>query len=105
MATVGTAALFVTLATHVHAQAPPPRPCGPLAAESESLTDARIAIVQDALQLTPEQQKCWPPIEQAIPASEQNTDEAHQKARPRDWTSYAALLLWNSCATADLSPI
>jgi len=30
------------------------------------LTDARIGIVKATLQLTPEQQKFWPPIEEAI---------------------------------------
>ena len=32
------------------------------------LTDARIAMTKAALQLTPEQQKFWPPIEEAIRA-------------------------------------
>jgi len=32
------------------------------------LTDARIGIVKSALQLTPEQQKFWPPVEEAIRA-------------------------------------
>jgi hypothetical protein len=31
-----------------------------------ALTDARIAIVKATLQLTPDQEKYWPPIEQAI---------------------------------------
>ncbi len=31
-----------------------------------ALTDARIAIVKATLQLTPDQEKFWPPIEQAI---------------------------------------
>jgi hypothetical protein len=33
-----------------------------------ALTDARIGMVKAALQLTPEQQKFWPPIEEAIRA-------------------------------------
>jgi hypothetical protein len=33
-----------------------------------ALTDARINMVKAALQLTPEQQKFWPPIEEAIRA-------------------------------------
>ena len=32
------------------------------------LTDARIGIVRAALQLTPEQEKLWPPVEEAIRA-------------------------------------
>ena len=34
--------------------------------ELSFLTDARIAMTKAALQLTPEQQKFWPPIEEAI---------------------------------------
>jgi hypothetical protein len=36
------------------------------AADWNALTDARIAIVKAALQLTPEQEKYWPAIEEAI---------------------------------------
>ena len=38
------------------------------AADLEHLTDARIEIVKAALQLTPDQEKLWPPIEEAIRA-------------------------------------
>ena len=34
----------------------------------KTLTDARIAVVKAALQLTPEQEKLWPPVEEAIRA-------------------------------------
>ena len=33
------------------------------------LTDARIGIVKAALQLTPEQEKLWPPVEEAVRAN------------------------------------
>src|SRR5262245_56635515 len=36
--------------------------------ELNILTDARIGMTKAALQLTPEQQKFWPPIEEAIRA-------------------------------------
>jgi LTXXQ motif family protein len=36
------------------------------AADWDALTDARIKIVKAALQLTPDQEKYWPPIEEAI---------------------------------------
>src|SRR4051812_36938414 len=36
------------------------------ATELEALTDARIAIVKFALQMTPEQEKLWPAVEEAI---------------------------------------
>ena len=38
------------------------------AADLENLTDARIEIVKAALQLAPDQEKLWPPIEDAIRA-------------------------------------
>jgi hypothetical protein len=37
-----------------------------------ALTDARIAIVKGTLQLTPDQEKYWPAIEEAIRARAQN---------------------------------
>jgi LTXXQ motif family protein len=40
-------------------------------ADLNVLTDARIGIVKAALQLTPEQQKFWPPVEEAIRARAQ----------------------------------
>ena len=36
------------------------------ATELETLTDARIALVKAVLQLTPEQEKFWPAVEEAI---------------------------------------
>jgi len=39
--------------------------------ELNMLTDARIGMTKAALQLTPEQQKFWPPIEEAIRARSQ----------------------------------
>jgi LTXXQ motif family protein len=39
--------------------------------ELNILTDARIGMTKAALQLTPEQQKFWPPIEEAIRARAQ----------------------------------
>src|SRR5262249_19633413 len=36
------------------------------ASDVDKLTDARIKIVKTTLQLTPEQEKLWPPIETAI---------------------------------------
>jgi hypothetical protein len=44
----------------------------------EHLTDARIKIVKAALQLTPDQEKLWPPIEEAI------------RARAKDRQAYIA---------------
>jgi hypothetical protein len=67
----GLTALFVTSSSMAYAQAPStagseqeePRLS---AADLNALTDARIGIVKAALQLTPEQAKYWPPVEEAI---------------------------------------
>ena len=40
----------------------------PSQTDFKALTDARIGIVKAALQLTPEQEKLWPPVEEAIRA-------------------------------------
>jgi LTXXQ motif family protein len=41
---------------------------GPSAADLNSLTDMRVGLVKAALQLTPDQEKLWPPLEEAIRA-------------------------------------
>jgi LTXXQ motif family protein len=65
----GATALFVVASSLVYAQAPSPGVTG--AAQSnvpnwDTLTDARINIVKAVLQLTPDQEKYWPAIEDAI---------------------------------------
>lgn len=66
--TAGLAALFVTVSPLAHAQqASTVGDAGrPSQADLNALTDARIMIVKTALQLTPDQEKHWPAIEQAI---------------------------------------
>ena len=51
-----------------YAQTPSPGPASQraTAADLNSLTDARVAVVKGALQFTPEQEKYWPAIEEAI---------------------------------------
>ena len=68
---VGTAVLFVTASPIALAQTPPsPVPLeqrlSPV--DQNSLTDMRVDLVKAALQLTPEQEKLWPPVESAIRA-------------------------------------
>jgi len=71
---VGLAALFVTTSSLAYAQAPSATTTAgggqenarPSAADLNALTDARIGIVKAALQLTPEQAKYWPAVEEAI---------------------------------------
>jgi hypothetical protein len=67
----GLTALFVTSSSLAYAQAPSAagseqENARPSAADLNALTDARIGIVKAALQLTPEQAKYWPAVEEAI---------------------------------------
>ena len=63
----GVTALFVTAAPLAYAEQAASHD-RLTAADLENLTDARIEIVKAALQLTPDQEKLWPPIEDAIRA-------------------------------------
>jgi hypothetical protein len=65
----GVTALFVTASPLAYAQAPSAGAPEHLSeADLSTLTDARINLVKAALQLTPDQEKFWPPIEAAIRA-------------------------------------
>jgi hypothetical protein len=44
----------------------------PSDADLKALTDARVALIKAALQLTPDQEKYWPPLEDAIRARAKN---------------------------------
>jgi hypothetical protein len=63
----GVTALFVTAAPLAYAEQAASHDRLSVA-DLERLTDARIEIVKAALQLTPDQEKLWPPIEDAIRA-------------------------------------
>ena len=62
--TAGLTALFVTASPLAYAQTA----ATPSAADWNTLTDMRIDVVKAALKLTPDQEKYWPPIEDAIRA-------------------------------------
>jgi hypothetical protein len=68
----GTTALLLvasSTANAQNAQAPAPASADrPNAADRSNLTDMRIDLVKAALQLTPDQEKLWPPVESAIRA-------------------------------------
>ena len=72
IAVLGTTALFLAASSIANAQsAPSPTAAAPerlSATERNNLTDMRIDLVKAALQLTPEQEKLWPPVESAIRA-------------------------------------
>jgi hypothetical protein len=61
----GVTALFVTASPLAYAQTPAAA-ATPSAADMGTLTDIRINVVKAALQLTPDQEKYWPAIEDAI---------------------------------------
>ena len=70
---LGTTALFLTASSIANAQSAQSSqaspPATPVSAEDEkTLTDLRIDLVKAALQLTPAQEKLWPPVESAIRA-------------------------------------
>ena len=72
---LGTTALFLTASSIANAQSaqssqasPPATPERLSAADQKTLTDLRIDLVKAALQLTPAQEKLWPPVESAIRA-------------------------------------
>jgi len=62
----GMTALFVTASSLAYAQADAPKRLS--AADQNTLTDLRIDLLKGALQLTPDQAKFWPAIEEAIRA-------------------------------------
>lgn len=66
--TAGAAVLLLTASPIAHAQttATPSTPEQSSAADRNTLTDLRIDLVKAALQLTPDQEKLWPPVESAI---------------------------------------
>jgi Spy/CpxP family protein refolding chaperone len=79
-----TAALFVTVSTLAHAQAPLAGAREQLSpADRGALTDARIAITRAALQLTPEQQKYWPAVADALRARAEHRQAQMASAQTR----------------------
>ena len=73
----GVTAVFVAASTFAHAQTPSANGRERLsAADWGALTNARISLVKAALQLTPDQQKYWPAVEDAI-----RTRAEHRAAR------------------------
>ena len=63
----GVMAIFIGTVPASYAQAPPSAPAPEQhATDAAALTDVRIAVVKAALQLTPDQEKLWPPVEDAI---------------------------------------
>ena len=90
----GVTALFVTASPLAYAQAPSAGAHERLSeADLSALTDARIHLVKAALQLTPDQEKFWPAIEEAI------------RARPKDRQARIAAAAERLREQGDRSPI
>ena len=74
---IGTTALFLAVSSVANAQSsqtssPATTPERLTKADRNTLTDMRVDLVKAALQLTPEQEKLWPPVESAIRANAEN---------------------------------
>lgn len=69
-AIVGFTALLMTAPTLAYAQTHAPKDAqeAPNSIDWKEITDARIDVVKNALQLTPDQEKYWPAVEAAIRA-------------------------------------
>ena len=87
----GLTALFVTASPLAYAQAPTSGAAS--AADVSTLTDARIGIVKAALQLTSDQEKYWPAIENAV------------RTRAKDRQARIATAAERSSELRDHSPI
>lgn len=72
---VATTALLITASPLAYAAETSSNTVGlahPSAEDLKSLTDARVAMIKAALQLTPDQEKYWPAVEDAIRARAKN---------------------------------
>jgi LTXXQ motif family protein len=64
----------------------------PSAADLNALTDARVGIIKAALQLTPDQEKYWPAVEEAIRARAKNQQARFERvAELRDGSPMEAV--------------
>ena len=81
---VAVTTLFLTASPLVYAQAPGGGALQRLStADVTALTDARINLVKAALQLTPDQEKYWPAIEEAIRARAKDRQARLQNVEAR----------------------
>src|SRR5262249_25151720 len=72
---IATTAILITTSPLVYAADTSSNSAGttrPSAADLKALTDARVAMIKAALQLTPDQEKYWPAVEDAIRARAKN---------------------------------
>ena len=82
--TAAVTTLFLTASPLAYAQAPGAGALQRLStADVTALTDARINLVKAALQLTPDQEKYWPAIEEAIRARAKDRQARLQNVEAR----------------------
>ena len=94
MTVVGMTALFVTASPIAYAQSSSVATHERLSvSEWNALTDMRIDLVKSALQLTPDQAKYWPAVEEAI------------RTRAKDRQARAAKIAETTGARADDRPV
>ena len=85
MLAAGVIALCVTASPLAYAQTAA-NAATPSAAEWNSLTDMRIDVVKAALKLTPDQEKYWSAIEDAIRArAKKSTGSPHRSGKAGDF--------------------
>jgi hypothetical protein len=92
---VATTAILITASPLAYAEDSSSKTVGmthPSAADLNSLTDARVAMIKAALQLSPDQEKYWPAVEEAIRARAKNRQARwEQVAELRDSSPMEAL--------------
>jgi hypothetical protein len=104
---IGTTALFLTASSIANAQSSqtssPATPERLNATDQNTLTDMRVDLVKAALQLTPEQEKLWPPVESAIRSNAE--DRRGRIAKIQETVGIRATkAVWTSCAIVTPSP-
>jgi Spy/CpxP family protein refolding chaperone len=94
-AAVATTAILMTASPFAYAAETSPNTVGmthPTTADLKGLTDTRINVIKSALQLTSDQEKYWPAIEDAIRARAKNRQARWERlAELRDSTATDAV--------------
>jgi hypothetical protein len=76
--------LLAAASPAAHAQNAPASQTVGSAVDGNVITDVRIRVIKAALQLTPEQQKYWPAVEEAIRFRAKDRQERLARLRERD---------------------
>jgi hypothetical protein len=94
---------MVTASTLTYAQTPSTREAERLSeADIAHLTDARVSVVKATLQLTADQDKLWPAVEDAIRARGKDR-QTRLAAIQKEVGELRGKVLWKCCETGILS--